>query len=244
VRFDEGHYRTFEDIDPDSGGYFTLSIPFSDISSGIHTIWVHAFDNTHISPPETRMIVVIDPDVTDSDEDGIPDVDEDVNGNGIWDEGEETNPNNPDTDGDGLSDGLEIDMSDGNSTDPLKADTDGDFLIDGLEDQNKNGRVDVNETDPNLEDTDGDGVKDGDDFDPLNPYITEDVKEDDDPIAVIILATLFLIGLAVAIYLFIVKVRGASVPRIESTSPQPRSGTVRKDRRDHPSNEIHGRRRR
>jgi hypothetical protein len=232
IRFDEGYFRTFEGIDPDSGGYFTISIPVGNISNGIHTIWVYAFDHTHISTPETRSVFVIDPEMNDTDEDGIPDIEEDSNGNGIWDEGEETDPNNPDTDGDLLKDGTEIDVSDGNSTDPLDPDTDGDFLTDGFEDQNMNGRVDVNETDPNLKDTDGDGIDDREDMYPLDPFRTGDVADDDDSTAVIILATLFLIGLIIAIYLLIVKMRGA-VPteRVEPRN-RPVHGDKGKDRRD------------
>lgn len=50
----------------------------------------------------------------DSDGDGIPDILEDPNRNGLVDPGE-TDPDNPDTDGDGLSDGLERKTG----TDPL-----------------------------------------------------------------------------------------------------------------------------
>jgi len=56
-----------------------------------------------------------------------------------------TRPDEPDTDGDGLSDGAE------NSSDPLQVDSDGDGLEDG----------DETTTNPSLADTDGDGVKDG-----------------------------------------------------------------------------------
>jgi hypothetical protein len=44
--------------------------------------------------------------IIDSDQDIIPDSDEDANGNGVVDEGE-TDPNNPDTDGDGWGDYIE-----------------------------------------------------------------------------------------------------------------------------------------
>ena len=85
-----------------------------------------------------------------------------------------TDPENPDTDGDGLPDGDEVlkyrtdplradtdgdGLSDGEEvlkyhTDPLKADTDGDGLNDGLE-------VVRYRTDPLKADTDGDGLSDG-----------------------------------------------------------------------------------
>jgi hypothetical protein len=61
-----------------------------------------------------------------------------------------TDPSNPDTDGDGLNDGDEINV---HGTDPLRADTDGDGLSDGAE-------INIHETDPLNPDTDGDGFGD------------------------------------------------------------------------------------
>jgi hypothetical protein len=61
-----------------------------------------------------------------------------------------TEPDNPDTDGDGLTDGMEV-LSWG--TDPLKRDTDGDSCTDGEE-------VNTLGTNPLEPDTDGDGVND------------------------------------------------------------------------------------
>ena len=101
---------------------------------------------------------------TDSDLDGIPDVVEDTDQDGVFDAGE-TNPRNADTDSDGLPDGLEDANRNGafdaGETDPRVADTDGDGLIDGAEDRNRNGTVDAGETDPRVADTDGDGLNDG-----------------------------------------------------------------------------------
>ncbi len=45
---------------------------------------------------------------SDIDGDGLSNEEEDANGNGKWDEGEETNPRDPDTDGGGVSDGDEV----------------------------------------------------------------------------------------------------------------------------------------
>src|SRR3989304_8815760 len=62
-----------------------------------------------------------------------------------------TDPNNPDTDGDGLKDGEEVNKY---KADPLKTDTDGDGLKDGEE-------VNTYKTDPLKKDTDGGTVDDG-----------------------------------------------------------------------------------
>ena len=138
-----------------------------------------------------------DPCNADTDGDGLCDgpvaVDgtcaagEDANGDGVRGD-DETDPLVPDSDADGLSDGVEV-LGD-NPTDPLNPDTDGDHLCDGLpptslvcrsgEDTNGNGRVDPGETDPNKLDSDGGGVNDGVEFergsDPLDA--------DDDPLRV------------------------------------------------------------
>lgn len=82
----------------------------------------------------------------DSDCDGIPDVNEDYNGDGTVGPCE-SDPNNPDSDGDGILDGYE--------------DQDGDGLPDWYEDVNRNCQVDPGESDPNNPDTNGNGTPDG-----------------------------------------------------------------------------------
>lgn len=76
-----------------------------------------------------------------------------------------TDPNNPDSDGDGLSDGLEVNTY---RTNPLVSDTDGDGLSDGQEVLTPGRR-----TDPLRNDTDEDGISDGEEVlrstDPLVP---------------------------------------------------------------------------
>ena len=62
-----------------------------------------------------------------------------------------------DSDKDGLPNLLE----DAGCTDPNNADTDNDGIMDGNEDTNKDGFVDPDESDPCLADTDGDGIYDG-----------------------------------------------------------------------------------
>lgn len=78
-----------------------------------------------------------------------------------------TDPENPDTDGDGLKDGEEVNTYKSN---PLNADTDGDGLKDGEE-------VNKYSTSPILADTDGDGLNDGTE---VNLYKTNPTKADSD----------------------------------------------------------------
>lgn len=78
-----------------------------------------------------------------------------------------TDPENPDTDGDGLSDGDEVKKY---HTNPLKVDTDGDGISDGDE-------VFKYHTDPTKFDTDGDGLSDGDE---ILKYHTDPLKMDTD----------------------------------------------------------------
>lgn len=108
----------------------------------------------------------------DRDDDGLPDLDE---------EGWGTDPDNPDTDNDGIRDGTEVFGA--NPTNPTRPDSDGDGLCDGAgsgdgscrpgEDTNGDGGRDAGETDPNVADTDGGSVPDGTEVgrgtDPLDP---------------------------------------------------------------------------
>lgn len=124
---------------------------------------------------------------TDTDRDGLTDDYEDqigtdpnnpdTDGDGLKD-GEEVNayktdPKNPDTDGDGLKDGEEVKTY---STNPLNPDTDGDGLRDGEE-------VNTYSTNPNNADTDADGLTDGSEVNvnrtnPLNPDTDGDTLKD------------------------------------------------------------------
>lgn len=88
--------------------------------------------------------------VLDSDGDGLTDAEEDADLDGIVDSGE-TDPNDSDTDNDGLSDGKEVNLY---GTDPLDRDSDDDGLADGTE-------IGIFGTDPTDPDTDNDGVSDG-----------------------------------------------------------------------------------
>lgn len=105
----------------------------------------------------------------DSDSDGLPDYYEDILG---------TDKNNPDTDGDGLTDGYEVFYL---GTDPIKADSDDNGVNDGDEDPDNDGLSNLKEyelgTDPNNADTDGDGLTDGEE---VNTYGTDPLKYDTD----------------------------------------------------------------
>lgn len=78
-----------------------------------------------------------------------------------------TNPENSDSDNDGLIDGLEVNQY---NTDPLSSDSDGDGLTDNDEIKNYN-------TNPNSTDTDGDDINDGDE---LNKYNSDPLRTDSD----------------------------------------------------------------
>jgi len=94
-----------------------------------------------------------DPNVADTDEDGISDGTEDTNHNGA------------------------VDV---NETDPCDPDTDDDGLLDGEEDVNHNGIVDGQETDPTSPDTDNDGMHDGWEVNnTLNPLVDDALYDSD-----------------------------------------------------------------
>jgi peptidoglycan/xylan/chitin deacetylase (PgdA/CDA1 family) len=82
-----------------------------------------------------------------------------------------TDPHNPDTDGDGLTDGQEVDIY---GTDPRNPDSDIDSLSDGDE-------VNVYGTDPKNPDTDGDTIPDDEEIRlGLNPREPDDLNSDAD----------------------------------------------------------------
>ena len=128
---------------------------------------------------------------TDTDHGGIADGAEDTNANGRIDAGEinpndpaddvtdpdpdhdgldtateiriGTDPNNPDSDGDGIKDGADgiVDTDGDGKIDALDTDSDDDGITDGVEDTNLDGVFDPGETDRRNVDTDGDGLLDG-----------------------------------------------------------------------------------
>ncbi len=110
----------------------------------------------------------------DMDGDGIPDVKEDADGNGLVGPGE-TDPFNADTDGGGESDGSEFAANRNplEKTDDMTFDGDGDGWTNGVEV--------LRGTDPKKADTDGDGVADPQDPFPLNANSNKDANANDLP---------------------------------------------------------------
>jgi hypothetical protein len=148
------------DTDSDNDGLFDgtelgndCSNPATDVSQG------------HCVPDGDMGATTTSPVDADTDDGGVTDGSEDVNGNGVVD-GDETDPtsgngdddaSNPDSDGDGLSDAFEVAIG----TDPNDADSDDDGLLDGQEANpadDTDGDGLINALDP---DSDNDGLFDG-----------------------------------------------------------------------------------
>jgi hypothetical protein len=129
-----------------------------------YSIRIRVNDGTTGSFEKAFTVTVTNVD-DDTDDDGIPDSIEDLDGDGVVDPGE-TDPRLADSDGDGVQDGTETgltaddigpetdtavfvpDSDPTTTTNPLTPDTDGDGWTDGEEDTNFNGQMDDGETSP------------------------------------------------------------------------------------------------
>jgi MYXO-CTERM domain-containing protein len=173
-------------LDPDSDndglmdgtemGY-TEPDPDTDVSRGN---WV----------PDADPTTTTDPLDADTDGGGVSDGNEDTNLDGAVDEGEcdpldptdDDTCDHPDSDGDGLSDDLEVFLG----TDPYDADSDDDGVLDGDEpnfSSDTDGDGLINALDP---DSDNDGIYDGTEMGVTEPHPDTDVSKgyfvpDDDP---------------------------------------------------------------
>lgn len=120
---------------------------FTNLPSGPHSFQVRAVDAAgNVDPTPAFYAWTVN---GDRDGDGLLDLDEATHG---------TDPDDADTDDDGLSDGLEVESG---RTSPLDDDSDDDGLGDGTEDASADGLVSVGETDGAARDSDGDGLTDG-----------------------------------------------------------------------------------
>lgn len=149
-----------------------------------HVTWHNlSFENNNRSiAMDTGHIETFIGSVEDMDGDGEPDFsDSDRDGDGlenVVETGIGTDPNNPDSDGDGIPDGYEFGHPD--SLDPLDS-------SDAQEDYDDDGLTNLEEyaagTSPEIADTDGDGVKDPLELDcgldPLNNTDADDDWDDD-----------------------------------------------------------------
>lgn len=117
----------------------------------------------------TKYVENIDIDTNDNDRDGL---------NNYLEDYYNTDKNNKDTDGDRLSDYIELSLIE---TDPNKKDSDKNGTSDDLEDKDKDGINNVseleNQTDPALSDTDNDEL---DDCEEIKTYRTNPVVADTD----------------------------------------------------------------
>ncbi len=109
-------------------GSWSSSVHLRGIAPGESQVYVLAMDPFGLTATNAVTVTTL----ADLDADGIPDRDDpDVDGDGVTN-GDElargTDPRNPDSDGDGLPDGVET-----GSRNPLVADSDGDGLPDGFE---------------------------------------------------------------------------------------------------------------
>jgi outer membrane protein OmpA-like peptidoglycan-associated protein len=139
-------------VDFSIGGAFSTSFDLDGYQSGSDQFWDSYF-NAGIG-----LTLVSESCDSDRDVDGLGKCDEEKFG---------TDTKNPDSDGDGLSDGDEVLNY---KTDPLRADTDGDSLSDFDEIMNS-------KSNPSIFDTDSDSLSDGDEV--LN-YKTDVLKADTD----------------------------------------------------------------
>ncbi len=152
-------------------------------------------DQDTVEDSEDNCVLDDNPDQTDTDDDGLGDIcDDDDDNDGspdVEEEEEGTDPLDPDSDGDGILDGPDNCPL---TNDPDQTDTDGDGLgnvcdDDDDDDGSPDDEEDVEGTDPLDPDSDDDGILDGPDNCPLNddPDQTDtdgdgqgDVCDDDD----------------------------------------------------------------
>lgn len=151
------HYYDGSEFGLDVAGGYEFSV-LHPMQLGVHVRGIFLFTG---DSPDNKVDIILTAGVNASFELSGRVNAVDTDGDGLSDEREKnrwrTNERDPDTDHDGLNDGIEVTTG----TDPNKADTDNDGVGDGTEDVNKNGGVDGAESDPRKTDTDNGGAPDG-----------------------------------------------------------------------------------
>ncbi len=124
---------------PALSGAGTSTVSFVADAVGVYVLQLIVNDGETDSLPDTAAVTTsVDP-ATDTDGDGLTDIEETTLG---------TDPENPDTDGDGLSDGDEVNEF---GTSPTNPDTDGDGFSDGAEASNGSDPTDSDSVPPPVE---------------------------------------------------------------------------------------------
>lgn len=126
-----------------SRNYGYGKIVFLSARTPLSSAYLSANENRTFARNLFQGLAYSETSLEDTDGDGLFDIVEDRNQNGIMDEGE---------------------------TSIYMKDSDGDGIPDGDEDQNRNGIWDENETDPTCVDSDGDGIWDGADISPVPAF--------------------------------------------------------------------------
>jgi len=178
----------FVQIDAENNYWGDESGPSGD-GGGLGT---GVFGNVDFTPfSETFINIALIAPAVDSDDDGLPDSVEDLNGNGVTDPGE-TSAENRDTDGDGTTDGSDPfpldetewrdtdndgvgDNTDNDDDNDGYLDSEDDLPLDPTEWMDTDGDGIGNNADP---DDDDDGILDGDDPNPLVPDETGGAEGD------------------------------------------------------------------
>ncbi|MBN2802790.1 MAG: OmpA family protein [Deltaproteobacteria bacterium] len=189
------------DTDSDSGGIDTASVVITSGPSNGTAVFNTVTGLLEYTPTgaysmnDTLTYTVMDLEGAVSNSATVT-ITADADGDGLTNDQETTlgtDPNNPDSDNDGIDDGVESggdEFHDAGETDPMDPDSDNDGLEDGMEDSNQNGILDSGETDPLNPDSDNDGIEDGvedgnhngtvdgGETDPLDPDSDNDGLED------------------------------------------------------------------
>jgi MYXO-CTERM domain-containing protein len=174
------------DVDPDVGDTLTVTSVTPLDAKGVATVnadgkTIHYVPMTGFTGTDSFSYTVSDAAGLTSNAILLVSVGLDSDGDGLLDTEEDragTDPSDPDSDDDGLKDGIEVNVT---KTDPLDADDDEDGLLDPSEDKNADGHLDPGETDPKKQDTDGDGLQDGTELGLDAPELVEGATPDSPP---------------------------------------------------------------